>query len=64
MGSSQHTKDCEKSTGSSGSAELLTLSSYMPSTLCTDCGISQTKITKMIGIYNHLNWRTRMRHSQ
>ena len=30
--------------------------------LCTDCGISQAGITKMIGLYNHSKYGDRMRH--
>ena len=54
--------DCENSTGNSGSGKSLTLSSHMQYALCTDCGISQAGITKMIGLYNHSKYGDRMRH--
>ena len=54
-GRSQSTRDCEKSTGSSESGKLSTLFSQMKSSLCTDYGIWQAEITRIIGIYNQSN---------
>ena len=44
----QRTRDCDNSTGNSGSVKSLTLSSKMQSALCTDCEISQAQIKKIL----------------
>ena len=51
-GISQRKRDDEKSTGNSGSGKTLTLSLHMKSTLCTDCGMSQSDTPQTIGICN------------
>ena len=48
-GRSQHTMDCENSTGSSGSVKCLTLSSHMRSVIFTYCGMSNADIKKLLG---------------
>ena len=48
----KRTRDGESSTENSGGGKRLTLSSYMQSKLCNDCGMSHSEITKMIGIYD------------
>ena len=52
---SQITRDGENSTRNRGSGEIPTLSSYMQSALCSDCGMSHSDITKIIGLYNQSN---------
>ena len=45
-------RDCENSNGNIGIGKILILSSQMQFSWCTERGISQDDITKMIGLYN------------
>ena len=62
-GRSHCTRECENSTGISGSGKCLNISSQMQSLLCTYFIMPQAEIKQIIGLYNQSSYKFIVRHS-